>query len=103
SCGRAPPAPRAAWATAKSSSCRCPTASASAPASAARRRSDMAPPEVVLLSDDLIFTSRIAGEAGVHGVAVKAAKTAGELLDLARGPIVVLAIVDLAHPGPRPP
>jgi CheY-like chemotaxis protein len=53
----------------------------------------------LLLSDDLIFTSRITGTARALGLAVKAARSAEGLLALARqeGPLCVL--IDLANPG----
>jgi DNA-binding NarL/FixJ family response regulator len=53
----------------------------------------------LLLSDDLIFTSRIAGVARDLGYAFRVAKTADAFLALARQDPPVCAIVDLNNPG----
>src|SRR5262245_38413823 len=99
---RGGPGRRAASATARSSSCRWRTASASAPASAAPRRFDVRPTMSAigyLLSDDLIFTSRVTGTARALGLSVRAARSVDGLLELAREQPPACVIVDLAHPG----
>ncbi len=53
----------------------------------------------LLLSDDLIFTSRIAGTGRDLGVAVKTARNVDILEALARQEMPPLVIVDLANPG----
>lgn len=53
----------------------------------------------LLLSDDLIFTSRITGTARALGLDVKPARDAGTLLGLARREPPVCVIIDLANPG----
>jgi DNA-binding NarL/FixJ family response regulator len=53
----------------------------------------------LLLSDDLIFTSRITGEARALGLTIKAARSADVLLSLARQEAPVCVLVDLANPG----
>lgn len=53
----------------------------------------------LLLSDDLIFTSRIAGAARDNGLMVKAAHSVDELVELARRAPPRAVIVDLANPG----
>lgn len=53
----------------------------------------------LLLSDDLIFTSRIVGTARELGLTVRAARSAGELEALARQEAPSCVIVDLANPG----
>jgi CheY-like chemotaxis protein len=53
----------------------------------------------LLLSDDLIFTSRITGEARALGLTIKAARSADALLALARQEAPVCVLVDLANPG----
>jgi CheY-like chemotaxis protein len=53
----------------------------------------------LLLSDDLIFTSRIVGTAQGLGLTVQSAKKAPELLELARRLRPACVIVDLANPG----
>ena len=54
---------------------------------------------VLLLSDDLIFTSRVAGTGRDVGVAVRAARDVEVLEALARQDAPPLVIVDLANPG----
>jgi CheY-like chemotaxis protein len=56
-------------------------------------------PAGLLLSDDLIFTSRITGTAADLGLAVKVAHTPAVLLELAARGGVKLVILDLANPG----
>lgn len=53
----------------------------------------------VLLSDDLIFTSRITGTGRDLGCAIRVAKTADALLALARQDPPACAIIDLHNPG----
>jgi CheY-like chemotaxis protein len=53
----------------------------------------------LLLSDDLIFTSRIVGEARALGLSLKAARSADVLLALARQESPGCVLVDLANPG----
>jgi CheY-like chemotaxis protein len=56
-------------------------------------------PTGLLLSDDLIFTSRVVGTARALGLTVRAARSAGELEALAREEAPACVILDLAHPG----
>jgi DNA-binding NarL/FixJ family response regulator len=58
-----------------------------------------APTEGLLLSDDLIFTSRVTGTARALGRSVRAARTAAALLDMARQAPPRCVIVDLHNPG----
>jgi len=51
----------------------------------------------LLLSDDLIFTSRIAGTGSPLGLVVKSAKTADALIALARQEHPVCVIADLGN------
>ncbi|HMC90512.1 MAG TPA: response regulator [Gemmataceae bacterium] len=53
----------------------------------------------LLLSDDMIFTSRITGTARALGITVKAARSAEVLLAMARQHRPVLILVDLSNPG----
>ena len=53
----------------------------------------------LLLSDDLLFTSRVAGEARALGLTIKAARSADALLALARQEAPACVIVDLANPS----
>jgi CheY-like chemotaxis protein len=53
----------------------------------------------LLLSDDLIFNSRILGTARDLGLSVRAARTSSELLGRARKAAPSCVIVDLANPG----
>jgi len=54
---------------------------------------------ILLLSDDLIFTSRVTGAAAAANLAVRVAKSQEALLVLARQTPPALAILDLANPG----
>ena len=54
---------------------------------------------VLLLSDDLIFTSRVAGTARALGIDVRMGRSAEVLLNLARQKSAACAIIDLANPG----
>jgi CheY-like chemotaxis protein len=56
-------------------------------------------PAGLLLSDDLIFTSRITATAQAHGLAVKPARTSALLLALADQEPPPCVIVDLDNPG----
>jgi CheY-like chemotaxis protein len=56
-------------------------------------------PTGLLLSDDLLFSSRVTGTARGLGLAVHAARSAGALLDLARRQPPRCVLVDLANPG----
>src|SRR3954462_2457884 len=53
----------------------------------------------ILLSDDLIFTSRITGTARDLGLRVTPARSPAALLDAARQQGPACVIVDLSHPG----
>ncbi len=53
----------------------------------------------LLLSDDLIFTSRIVGTAREHGLTIRAARSPAELEALACQEAPSCVIVDLANPG----
>ena len=53
----------------------------------------------LLLSDDLIFTSRITGTAQGLGLSVKPARDTASLQALARQQAPTCVIVDLANPG----
>jgi CheY-like chemotaxis protein len=59
----------------------------------------MSMPLGLLLSDDLIFTSRITGTAQALGLTVKAARSAEKLLELARQEVPGGVLIDLANPG----
>ncbi len=61
-------------------------------------RTESAPPGL-LLSDDLIFASRIAGTARTLGLEVRQVCTADRLPELARQVRARCVIVDLAFPG----
>jgi CheY-like chemotaxis protein len=56
-------------------------------------------PVGLLLSDDLIFTSRITGVAMAYGLHLKAARSAEVLLDMAARHQPGCVIVDLANSG----
>jgi len=56
-------------------------------------------PDGLLLCDDLIFTSKVAGTAGALGLAVRAARTPEALLELARRSPPNCVIVDLHVAG----
>jgi CheY-like chemotaxis protein len=53
----------------------------------------------LLLSDDLIFSSRISGTGRDFGFPIQAVKTASDLLALARQTSPACVIVDLSNPG----
>src|SRR5690242_6378588 len=53
----------------------------------------------LLLCDDLLFSSRITGEARALGLTVKPARSLEQLLDLARQEPPSCVLVDLAFPG----
>jgi CheY-like chemotaxis protein len=57
------------------------------------------PPPGLLLSDDLIFTSRITGTARDLGLTIRPARSPGVLLDLARQQAPPCVLIDLANPG----
>jgi CheY-like chemotaxis protein len=56
-------------------------------------------PVGILLSDDLIFTSRVSGEARALGCTVKSARSVETLLALARQQQPDCVLLDLANPG----
>ncbi|SRR5579884_1710217 len=56
-------------------------------------------PLALLLSDDLMFTSRITGTARDLGLMVKVARTPEVLLSLARQQTPRCVLLDLANPG----
>jgi CheY-like chemotaxis protein len=53
----------------------------------------------LLLSDDLIFASRITGTARALGLEIRRARTPESLLDLARRQPPDGVLIDLGHPG----
>jgi CheY-like chemotaxis protein len=53
----------------------------------------------LLLSDDLIFTSRVTGTARAAGLTVQAARSAEALEALARQQMPTCVLLDLANPG----
>jgi CheY-like chemotaxis protein len=53
----------------------------------------------LLLSDDLIFASRITGTAGALGLAIQQARTPESLVNLARTQPPDGVLIDLGHPG----
>jgi len=57
------------------------------------------PPLGLLLSDDLIFISRIVATASAKGLNLKSARSTAALLTLARQQRPYCVIVDLANPG----
>jgi CheY-like chemotaxis protein len=61
--------------------------------------SDAASPLGLLLSDDLIFTSRVTATARDLGLVVKPARSAEGILQLAQNQLPRCIIVDLANPG----
>ncbi len=56
-------------------------------------------PTALLLSDDLIFTSRVTGTGRDLGLPVTPARSPAALLDRARQQAPTCVIVDLSHPG----
>jgi CheY-like chemotaxis protein len=58
-----------------------------------------AAPQGLLLSDDLIFTSRVTGTARDLGLVVKPARSAEALVEMARQHRPRCVLVDLANPG----
>jgi CheY-like chemotaxis protein len=56
-------------------------------------------PVGLLLSDDMIFTSRITGTARDLGLCVKPARSVEALTAMIQQPLPSCIIVDLAHPG----
>lgn len=56
-------------------------------------------PSALLLCDDLMFASRITGEARALGLTVKPTRTLDQLLDLARQEAPPCVLLDLAFPG----
>jgi ActR/RegA family two-component response regulator len=59
----------------------------------------MSAPQGLLLSDDLIFSSRIGGAARARGLALVVARSAAEFVDLARRLAPRCVIIDLDCPG----
>jgi CheY-like chemotaxis protein len=57
------------------------------------------PPVGLLLSDDLIFTSRVSGTARALGVAVQPARSSQALEEAARRQTPRCVLVDLGNPG----
>jgi len=55
----------------------------------------------ILLSDDLIFTSRVVGTGRDLGLPIRSARTADAVLALARQQPPTCVIVDLSNPGLR--
>jgi CheY-like chemotaxis protein len=58
-----------------------------------------APLAGLLLSDDLIFTSRVTGTARALGLVMRPARSAEALVELARQHLPRCVLVDLANPG----
>jgi CheY-like chemotaxis protein len=56
-------------------------------------------PSALLLCDDLLFASRITGEARARGLTVKPARSLEQLLDLACSEAPSCVLLDLAFPG----
>jgi CheY-like chemotaxis protein len=56
-------------------------------------------PTGLLLSDDLIFTSRVTGTARAAGLTVRAARSAEALESLAREQAPTCVLLDLGNPG----
>lgn len=56
-------------------------------------------PSGLLLCDDLIFVSRITGEARALGLTVRPARSLDQLLELARGEAPACVLIDLGFPG----
>lgn len=56
-------------------------------------------PSGLLLCDDLLFASRITGEARALGLSVKPARSLEQLLELTRSETPSCVLVDLAFPG----
>lgn len=56
-------------------------------------------PQGLLLSDDLIFTSRVVGTGRDLGLAVRSVRSAAELLSTARAQPPAGVVLDLANPG----
>jgi CheY-like chemotaxis protein len=56
-------------------------------------------PSTLLLCDDLMFASRISGEARALGSTVKQVRSPDQLLDLTRQETPSCVLVDLAFPG----
>jgi CheY-like chemotaxis protein len=56
------------------------------------------PAGAILLSDDVMFTSRVTGTGSALGLPVRSARTADALLTLARQEPPTCVIVDLANP-----
>jgi CheY-like chemotaxis protein len=56
-------------------------------------------PSALLLCDDLMFASRITGEARAQGLTMKAARSLDQLLALARQEAPSCVLLDLAFPG----
>lgn len=63
--------------------------------------SDPNQPLVLMLSDDLIFNSRVMGTAKDMGAIVRTARNSEVLLKLARESPSACVIIDLANPGLR--
>ena len=60
---------------------------------------EAAAPQGLLLSDDLIFTSRITGTARGLGLTVRAVRSADALVELARQSPPRAVLIDLSNPG----
>ena len=56
-------------------------------------------PSALLLCDDLMFSSRITGEARALGLTVKPSRSLEQFLDLARQEAPSCVLLDLAYPG----
>jgi DNA-binding NarL/FixJ family response regulator len=56
-------------------------------------------PVGLLLSDDLLFTSRITGAAAAHGLLVRTARSANALVEMARQHPPRGVLLDLHNPG----
>src|SRR5262245_11450661 len=58
-------------------------------------------PSAILLSDDLIFTSRVVGSGRDLGLPIRTARNADAALNLSRQQSPTCVIVDLSNPGLR--
>ena len=56
-------------------------------------------PAGLLLSDDLLFGSRVTATARAHGLTVVTARTPARLLELAAADVPAAVVLDLQHPG----
>ncbi len=60
---------------------------------------DLLMTSILLLCDDLFFTSRVAVAADAHGMGLKVARDSAAFATLARSESPTLALIDLGNPG----